>query len=317
MPTAPALEIVSTGDRMGTINAHAYGSFRVDGGGGTPAVITSGPANFPGAPKAGPGTCANGLWYNSQGKPTSGNLTKPHPHCIKASAAIEVVLEPISVCVTEFSNSPCAIKVADKNYIPQAVLFDKLGSVVEGYRPRTTAIPKSEGAGTLTAYAIDASTLGTTNKRVGTLTLDLTQFHSTTENYLPVDADGNPDCTVDPAQLSPCLNKVIDARYNPLPAPDGLGPADFSVAGYLWLTPASSPYNYSDMPVDCHQQLVSRLFGGVDPNLNIGDIATRFDAQSWCEQFVTAANVPECQSRLMVLAGILPPSADDPCLSAV
>src|SRR3954466_9775566 len=88
----PANEVVNVDGRIDAqmVNAHAYGSFRVDGGGRTPAVTTSGPENFPGAPKAGPGTCVNGLWYNSQEKPTSGTLTKPHPHCIKPSAAIEV-----------------------------------------------------------------------------------------------------------------------------------------------------------------------------------------------------------------------------------
>jgi hypothetical protein len=124
--------------------------------------------------------------------------------------------------------------------------------LVQGYEPRIpgTDLPKSDGEGTITAYAIDATTLGTTNKRVGTLTFALTQYNSDTENYIPVAADGNPTCTVDPAQVSPCLNKVISAKYNPLPAPDGLGPTDFTVSGYLWLTPALSPYNYSDMPAD-------------------------------------------------------------------
>ena len=44
----------------------------------------------------------DGKWYNAQNKGTSGTLTKPHPHCIGASAAIEVVLEPISSCFTNF-----------------------------------------------------------------------------------------------------------------------------------------------------------------------------------------------------------------------
>ena len=250
-----ANEMVDVGSRMDPrmVNAHAYGSFRVDGGGSTPAVITSGTANFPGAPKSGPGTCVDGLWYNSQGKATSGNLSKPHPHCIKPSAAIEVVMEPLSACFGAFASGilPCPAKAADKNYNISLTFFGNSTSdfIVRGFEPRTvgTVLPKSDGVGTITAYAIDATTLGSGNRRVGTLTFDLAQYNSATENYLPVDADGNPTCTVDPAQASPCLNKVISATYNPLPAPDGLGPTDLTVAGYLWLTPALSPYNYSDM----------------------------------------------------------------------
>ena len=253
-----ANEVMDVGSRLDArmVSAHAYGSFRVDGGGSTPAVITSGPANFPGAPKSGPGTCVDGLWYNAQGKATAGSLSKPHPHCIKPSAAIEVVLEPVSACFSAFKPNivACPAKIADKLYTPFSAFFGSSTSdrIVQGFEPRTpgTVIPKSDGVGTITAYAIDAATLGSTNKRVGTLTFDLAQYNSATENYLPVDADGNPTCTVDPAQASPCLNKIISAKYNPLPAPDGVGPTDFTVAGYLWLTPALSPYNYGDMLAD-------------------------------------------------------------------
>src|SRR4051794_1980192 len=145
LPVDVANEVVNVDGRIDAqmVNAHAYGSFRVDGGGSTPAVITSGPANFPGAPKAGPGTCVNGLWYNSQEKPTSGTLTKPHPHCIKPSAAIEVVLEPLSACFQGFAHNLCPVNRADKNYTILAAFFgsdpnNPLGTslVVEGFEPR-------------------------------------------------------------------------------------------------------------------------------------------------------------------------------------
>jgi hypothetical protein len=250
-----ANEVVDVGTRVDprAVNAHVYGSFRVDGGGGTPGVITGGPANFPGSPSSGPGTCVDGQWYNSQGKATSGSLVRPHPHCIRPAAAMEVVLEPLSACFSGFPGNtiPCPAVVADKNYTSLTAFLGGGTSsfAVQGFEPRIpgTVMPKSDGAGSVTAYAIDATTLGTTNRRVGTLTFDLAQYNSTTENYLPADADGNPTCTVDPAQASPCLNKVISAVYNPLPAPDGLGPTDFTVAGYLWLRQALGPYNYSDM----------------------------------------------------------------------
>ena len=255
-PSQPALEIVNTGDRLdaGLVNAHAYGSFRVDGGGGTPPVIASGPANFPGAPKAGAGTCLNGLWYNSQGKPTTGSTTKPHPHCIRPAAAIEVVLEPISACFTLFPDAVCPDE-ADKSYLRKKVLFG--AASILGFLPKTGSAlpPKTTAEGLITAYAIDATTLGTTNKRVGTVTFNFADYNSDTENYLGFALDEAGDgfvftCSVDPVNTSPCLNKVISATYNPLPAPDGIGPTDFSVSGYLWLTPAGSPFNYSDMPIN-------------------------------------------------------------------
>ena len=49
----PAFELVDPGQRraVGTISAHAYGSFRVNASGGATSVIMDGPANFPGHPR--------------------------------------------------------------------------------------------------------------------------------------------------------------------------------------------------------------------------------------------------------------------------
>jgi hypothetical protein len=320
-----AHEVVPVEDRLSpdNINAHAYGSFRVDGGTGTPAVITSGPANFPGKPKGGPGTCVNGLWYNSNGKPTSGSLTKPHPHCIRPAAAIELVLEPISACYTGFENPaiPCKGAADNKGFSFMTATFDNRSAKVTGAQSKTADPSNTVGVFTMTAYAIDATTLGTTNKRVGTLTIDLTQYTSAEENFFKFDEDGNPICSVDPAQPSPCINKVISAKYNPLPPPNGLGPTDFSVSGFLWVTPASSPYNYSDDLVGyvCPQQWNERFPHLAPPVLDIFQISTPTDAQNFAGSYGTSASEKdEIYLRVLVLAGVLlPGTGPNPCLADV
>ena len=286
--TGPDLELVNPDERMGNVNSHVYGSFSVAAGGG---VITSGPANFPGHPPAGPGTCVDGKWINAQGKGTSGSLAKPHPHCFSPAASIEVVLEPISACYTGqqdaapatdptepapmepapaepapaepgkepatkgcVSKSPAAVKnaVVTSLYLRADGFSEDGGTKLweealvrsvdfkEGFGPDYT-----ESQGVVLGYAIDASTLGTTNKRVGTLRIDLTQYLDETTAYLNI--LGGTGCDVDEAIASPCLNRVITAVYNPLPAAQGgIGPVDKAVEGFLWITPASSPYNYTD-----------------------------------------------------------------------
>jgi hypothetical protein len=321
-PPDPSFELVDIGSRLdpSQVNAHAYGSFRVDGGKGTAAVITSGPANFPGKPKSGPGTCVDGLWYNSNGKPTSGSLTKPHPHCIRSAAAIEVVLEPISVCYNGFPEPAVACKrpANTRFFTHTAVNFDVLGARVTGFAPTSASgVPKTEGLLSITAYAIDATTLGTTNHRVGTLTIDLTQYNSPEANYLALDENGNPTCSVDPAQPSPCINKVISAKYNPLPPPNGLGPTDFSVSGFLWLTPASSPYNYLDdltylRDVVCPAEWAARFPGF--PNVPTGLITSPFEAQLYCES-IGASTDAECYGRVLFLAFLSGPGPVNPCIA--
>jgi hypothetical protein len=273
----PGFELVDPGLRVTTVNAHVYGSFSVAAGGG---VIRSGPANFPGRPKGGPGTCQDGLWINAQGKPTSGSLAKPHPHCFSPSAAIEVVLEPISACYggvqdkveepappAEGEEAPaepapaaeppkpgagvtCKQKATKKGATVAILILTNEADgngTVEGtsYDAPELGTSNTQGFGTIVGYAIEASTLGTTNKRVGTLTIDLGQYTNEAENYLHF--NGQPGCNVDETIESPCFNKVITARYNPLPAAQGgIGPVDFATEGFLWVMPADSPYNYTE-----------------------------------------------------------------------
>lgn len=270
----PSFELVDPAQRTLQFNSHVYGSFAVSAGG----VIRSGPANFPGKPNSGPGTCVDGLWSNAQGKATSGSLTKPHPHCFSASATIEVVLEPITSCYTGVQEVPTlppaeeAPKEAEP--VPSAEEATKPGVcptpapvkggvrtvltlstlLIKGFALLVDAVDfkdpifgsdRTDGVGIVTAYAIDASTLGTTNKRVGTLRFDLSQYSSSTTSYLHLLEQ--PGCDIDELIESPCLDKVITAVYNPLPSElGGIGPLDTAVEGFLWVTPASSPYNYTD-----------------------------------------------------------------------
>jgi len=247
-PGSPGLELTDPAIRMqaDAVNGHIYGSFRVGAGSGGSTVISSGAANFPGHPPAGPGTCVNGLWYNPQGRPTSGSLSRPHPHCIQPAAAIEVVLEPISICYTGFASAICATR-AVKGGVTTALLFtgslagDQAADLI-GFTSTSTLPSTTEPTGTLTAYAIDAATLGTTNRRVGVLTVDLAQYASSEANL--IDTNASDGCSLDATIMAPCLNRVITAIYNPLPAPDGIGPVDQAVEGFLWISPASAPYNY-------------------------------------------------------------------------
>jgi hypothetical protein len=118
------------------------------------------------------------------------------------------------------------------------------GVTISGVKEPGPISGETGATGIVTGYAIDATTLGTTNHRVGTLTLDLAQYNKLGFDVFAGGADQDGNCVLDATITSPCLNKVITAKYNPLPEPDGLGPTDFSVEGFLWLEPADSPYNY-------------------------------------------------------------------------
>jgi hypothetical protein len=74
------------------------------------------------------------------------------------------------------------------------------------------------------------------------LAFDLAQYLSEDTNLL--DLDTSDGCALDAAILAPCVNRVITASYEPLPAPDGIGSSDPAVEGFLWIAPASAPYNY-------------------------------------------------------------------------
>lgn len=252
MSPHPITELADPGLRLDAaiVNSHLYGSFLVQLPAGVITVITSGPANFPGHPPAGPGTCDNGTWINAQGRRIAGSLSKPHPNCSRSSSALNIVLEPISACYPPFPPptplSPhCGAGGAPAGGAAAALYIGAGGdedigiqSLAYGSFPRTYS---TTGYGILVGFAIDAATLGTTNRRVGTLTIDMDQFTSATVAYL--DLDGSSACEMDATILAPCLDLIISATYAPLPAPDGAGSSQ-TVPGFLWIAPASAPYNY-------------------------------------------------------------------------
>jgi hypothetical protein len=227
---APNFELVNEDQRLDAklINAHTYGTFVIS----VPdVVIRSGPANFPGNPPGGPGTCVDGKWYNSKGKPTAGSLTHPHPHCV--ADAVSVVLEPISSRVHDplqkcEANAPCDFLEFGNIKTPD---FDVLTFV----KSKKDPVLGTEGTGTVFAYAIDAATVGTTNARVGTISFDLSQYDDPTTNLFG-------SCDLDDLGVVACLPRVIVGTYQPL-AGSGVGSVT-QVTGFLWWSPATSPYNY-------------------------------------------------------------------------
>jgi hypothetical protein len=251
-PEGPSFELIDKEQRVDAddVNAHVYGSFTlsftVDGPGGI-GPITSGPANFPGNAKNA-GTCDNGLWINPQNKRTSGNLERPHPHCVgetEGSVTVKVVLEPISAINDNIGAGNEFLQLADDR--PKGDV--RVRGAGEGQT--------SEGRGIIEAYAIDASTIGSNPRRVGVLTIDLGQYTTEKTNYFLDDCS----LTVDETYFR-CLNKVIVADYRPLAGDDGVGDpfvfADwdedvqgaYPLTGFLyWAYSADglAPFNYSDM----------------------------------------------------------------------
>jgi hypothetical protein len=229
----PSFELVDPAQRLDAslVNAHAYGSFVLTFDGGATAIL-SGPANFPGNPPGGPGTCDNGLWINSKGKRTAGSVSQPHPHCTATGKAMEVVLEPISSSATTASREE-ACPVGGCNSF---LIFDdlKAGGLSVQYKAGIKGAPGSTvGTGTIDAYAIDAATLNGANVRVGTITIDLTQYNSV-DNLFGT-------CDMGDDQVL-CLPLVVTATYKPLGA-GGVGTIQ-TVNGFLWWAPATRPYNY-------------------------------------------------------------------------
>ena len=237
--TEPSRELVDIDQRIAAeaVNAHVYGSFVIPGAAG-PVTILSGPANFPGNPPGGPGSCVEGLWYNSKGKPTAGSLAHPHPHCVTNGSSVTVVLEPISA---QFDHDPRAtaqlcfagqlicryLSFSDPNFLTLSVVSG------ETIKPLT---PYTKGSGTVVGYAIDASTLNAANTRVGTITFDLAQYSAPGTNLFE-------SCEVPlGGVVFNCLPVVIDATFEPL-AVGGVGNLQ-AITGFLWWAGADLPYNY-------------------------------------------------------------------------
>jgi hypothetical protein len=236
-PEGPNRELVDAGQRIAAadVNAHVYGSFalqftEVVGTPGGWGVIRTGPANFPGNPKNA-GTCDDGLWINKNGQRTSGSLEKPHPHCVgeteggQQNVTVHVVLEPVSAQYRTFGGAGKELRLGREG-------TDWVSASLTGGGDH------SRGEGIVVAYAIDASTLGTTNRRVGTLTFDMAQYHKNNEDYFETGCRVGEDATA-----PQCLDLVITATYAPL-AVGGVGVVTENVTGFLYWSPATAPFNY-------------------------------------------------------------------------
>lgn len=210
------------------VNAWVYGTFAVTVPGSTPTVITSGLGIVPGNGKT-LGSCLNGLWINPQGKPTAGSLTHPNPMCVTTGGStMTVVLEPISVKWDTAGGSLNEFLQFTNN---DSVDVKYVGAGTGKGNPNGVA-DHTTGEGIIYAYAVD-----TANTRVGTFTIDLSQYSSTTANLFAT------DCTVSagfPAPEQFCLPQIISARYAPL-AVGGLGVPTDSVKGMLYWNHASQP----------------------------------------------------------------------------
>jgi hypothetical protein len=228
----PSYELVDLSQRLDArlVNAHVYGSFAIPFDVG-PAPILSGPANFPGNPPHGPGTCDNGLWIKGKGKRTAGTLQNPHPHCTTPATSMTIVLEPISALAKDPQKCPATgvCEVLDFGGFKAEDLSVTHGGTIKKGEDGGTV-----GEGTIFAYAIDASTLAGANHRVGYLEFSLDQFDEPGLNLF--------DCSLDEEFGNPCLNEVINARYYPLEA-GGVG-TESDVSGFLWWAAATAPYNY-------------------------------------------------------------------------
>ncbi|MBM4183888.1 MAG: hypothetical protein FJ207_06630 [Gemmatimonadetes bacterium] len=201
------------------VNVSVQGTFQVTSG-TPPRVLGAGgrvePANFPGHPPAGPGTCLDGRWFNARGHGTSGSMENPHPHCFDPGTdGITIVLEPISSQLIA-SREPASTTLVLSNLDDVYVHYEAPGSTCQ-----TKPCYQAGGWGTVAAYAINAAT----NQRVGIIKFPLTLQK----------VSGDPfECTLDgdPAQTG-CINFIYTASYNPLPPEEGGQGTPQPVTGFL------------------------------------------------------------------------------------
>lgn len=260
VPGIPDLELVDVGQRVkdNKVNAHVYGTFSLQFGGGEAKLVgRTGPGINPGNGKTS-GSCVEGLWYNPQGKPTAGSYTKPHPHCVEevSGEMIQVVLEPISVEWGNPGNSDNEFLRFGEDEIAGEMHVKWVGAGQGNCKPNPNRPPcppieetgHTHGEGIITAYAIDASTLNTTPKRVGILTFDLKSFTKKDGNLFKTECTVN-EVTINGSntpELIRCLPHIFEARYEPLPV-GGVGEETDKVEGFLYWVNATTPFNYSDM----------------------------------------------------------------------
>lgn len=240
VPSSPEFELVDTEQRLAAadVNAWVFGSFLVElEGGGEPELVVLGrdgtkeEASFPGLGVFYGGHCIYGRWYNPRGKATSGNMDRPHPHCVgwsEGSGTIHVILEPISSKYHEPGESGNKIlelgydeACADPNDEDDLGLlnakFIRAGRPADGH-PQS----KTEGCGLIVAHAIDLETIWNgAPTRIGQIEFDLAQFDegpATAGEADLFDTDCGGVTEINGLTVAGCLTQVIDATYR---APNG------------------------------------------------------------------------------------------------
>jgi hypothetical protein len=222
LPTAPSFELFDERQVMDArrVNVSVRGTFQVLSG-DPPRVLGVGgvaePANFPGHPPAGPGTCIDGHWFNAKGKGTSGSIDHPHPHCFDpGSEGITIVLEPISsqlIATTEPTSTTLVLSNLDDVYVHHSELS---GSC------RTRPCYENGGWGGVVGYAVDSET----GARVGILKFTLA---------LKLAKESPFDCSLDgDREQTGCINFIYTANYAPLPPEMGGQGTEQQVSGFLY-----------------------------------------------------------------------------------
>ncbi|HSJ62487.1 MAG TPA: hypothetical protein VK922_01155 [Gemmatimonadaceae bacterium] len=255
-PTAPlppsSFELTDATRRIDAddVNAWVFGSFTVAiaGSAGPRVLGMNGPeaANFPGIGVFYGGHCVEGLWYNPKGKPTSGSVARPHPHCVEYAAgeAMTIVLEPISAAFAEPGSSGGHVLKLGKDEgcgtgDDLKVQFVRAGPSASGYPNSDT-----RGCGIVEAYGLDVATIATTKTRVGTFAFDLNQYDTgngiaSLTDLFDLSCGGN--VVLGGLTVSGCLGKEINATFTPTSGPTQ------NVTGYLyWEMSARTNAFYND-----------------------------------------------------------------------
>jgi hypothetical protein len=178
-PGEASFELLDETIRITTANAAVHGTFMVELSGVQTRVLGSEkdeggnfiaePANFPAKGLAQRGTCVAGLWVNPQGRPTSGSLSNPHPHCVEVlhGDPFNVVLESIDAEYRESSGGAKFLILSNEEPV------DEQCDPSEEPGPVTYVGNNGKGCGSVLAWGVEEGT----DIRVGHFEIDLAQFH--------------------------------------------------------------------------------------------------------------------------------------------
>jgi hypothetical protein len=227
-PAGPQFELTDPYAIVSRVDAMVSGSFSIPvydtpAGGGNPSGRVA--DNRTHVPDHARGECEDGVWYNPQGRKTSGSSERPHPHCVGLITepgdpvlVRTIILEPISVKInSSTSNNNYQVYFAESIKIGEESV-DTLK--VQQRHTQNDVV----GVGTMEAWAVDMAT----DVKVGRVTINLsTQY---TQNGLLVALPA--DCG-DFGVFSKCFNKTVVFAYTPEPGVQDAGTAG-NVSGVLF-----------------------------------------------------------------------------------